>query len=489
MQLRSVVEGCEYSIGHILHQPLNLAELVARLSSVLTILHSKSPALMLLSFGTLALKTWLGSAVQRMKDRLHELEAPYQSADLQSWHQVLDAPRLRMIREMGLEPFELSRFRSSMATNLAQKHRSHLGLKLLQPLHDLFDRSTEIATLWAGSVLMRLPRSRLVATDLLGFISMADTAFTLCQWLHANVVTFESDVLEPVAELLEVFELVPRIGLDSPPLSSMPPAETLEWSIRFEHVQFSYPARPRARILREITFEAEAGKMLGVVGPSGGGKSSVLALILRVYEPNSGRICIAGRQSCSFNPVWLRRQVALVPQDPIMIEGSILDNLLYGCSSDMCRSMPSDDELAQAMDQACCLHTFCHQPDHFPEGWQTQLGFGARQLSGGERQRLAIARVLVTRPSVLLLDEATSALDQPTHQLVMSNLRTFMHGRTIICVVRHLLLFFSSDRTESALCHCRLPFRRTGWPTSSASATSLSVSQTALWCKSGARQS
>jgi ABC-type multidrug transport system fused ATPase/permease subunit len=215
----------------------------------------------------------------------------------------------------------------------------------------------------------------------------------------------------------------------------MPPAETLEWSIRFEQVHFSYPARPRARILRGITFEAEAGKVLGVVGPSGGGKSSVLALILRVYDANSGGIFIAGQQSNSFNPVWMRRQIAVVPQDPIMIEGSILDNLVYGCSSDTSRSMPSEDELARAMDQACCLHTFCQQPSHFPEGWQTQLGFGARQLSGGERQRLAIARALVTRPSVLLLDEATSALDQPTHLLVMSNLRKFMRGRTIICVV------------------------------------------------------
>jgi ATP-binding cassette subfamily B protein len=205
--------------------------------------------------------------------------------------------------------------------------------------------------------------------------------------------------------------------------------------VRFDRVNFAYPARPESQVLKGLSFEAGVGRVVALVGPSGSGKSTIAALLLRFYDPQQGRILFDGRPATDYGLHELRSQMALVPQEVLLFGGSIAENIAYG------RPGASQAEIESAARRANA-HDFISR---FPEGYRTQVGERGVKVSGGERQRIAIARALLKDPSILILDEATSALDAESERLVQQALEELMKGRTCFVIAHRLSTIRNAD--------------------------------------------
>jgi ABC-type multidrug transport system fused ATPase/permease subunit len=199
-------------------------------------------------------------------------------------------------------------------------------------------------------------------------------------------------------------------------------------NVVFEDVRFTYPARPDVPVLRGVSLQAKAGERIALVGPSGAGKSTIVSLVLRFYDPDSGRILLDGRDERDLDLASVRSRVAIVPQEVLLFGGSIRDNIAYG------RTEASDAEIREAARQANCADFI----ERFPEKYETLVGERGVKLSGGQRQRIAIARAFLRNPDLLLLDEATSALDSESEGLVQQALDTLLAGRTAIIIAHRL---------------------------------------------------
>ena len=205
-------------------------------------------------------------------------------------------------------------------------------------------------------------------------------------------------------------------------------------TIEFADVSFDYGRDGFG--LEDVSFRIEPGEFIGVVGPSGGGKSTVIDLLLRFYEPRSGAILVDGAPVGELSLSHLRGMIGLVPQDVFLWNDSILANLVYPS-----RQLPSEHVVAAA--KAAQLHDFV---ESLPEGYDTHVGERGLAISGGERQRLAICRAIVEQPRILLLDEATSALDALIDQEIRAALETARQGRTTIIVAHRLVTVMHADR-------------------------------------------
>ncbi len=214
---------------------------------------------------------------------------------------------------------------------------------------------------------------------------------------------------------------------------AFPPAQG---RIRFENVSFRYPSRPDTLALERLSLEIEPGETVAFVGPSGAGKSTTFQLLLRFYDPLSGRIVIDGVDISKAKPDELRLRIGLVPQETVLFGTSARENIRYG------RPGASDAEI-EAAARAAGADSFIRQ---LPEGYDTFLGERGARLSGGQRQRIAIARALLKDPPILLLDEATSSLDAESERYVQQALEKLMQNRTTIIIAHRLATVLKADR-------------------------------------------
>jgi ABC transporter fused permease/ATP-binding protein len=212
--------------------------------------------------------------------------------------------------------------------------------------------------------------------------------------------------------------------------------QVIKGNLEFKDLSFNYPSRPEMKVLQSVNFEAKAGERVAIVGPSGAGKSTIASLILRFYDPQSGKVLFDGKAASSFTLTDIRNQVAIVPQDVLLFGGSILENIAYG------RLNASKEDIIQAAKRANA-HEFI---DSFPEGYDTLVGERGVKLSGGQRQRIAIARALLKDPAILVLDEATSSLDSESERLVQEALEELMKNRTSIIIAHRLSTIREADR-------------------------------------------
>jgi ATP-binding cassette subfamily B protein len=204
--------------------------------------------------------------------------------------------------------------------------------------------------------------------------------------------------------------------------------------VALEGVDFSYePGRPA---LRDVTLQVAAGQRLSLVGPSGAGKTTVAALLARFYDPQAGRVTIDGRDLRDCSLEWLREQVGLLLQEPILFTGTVAENIVYGGEATM-------EEIVVAA-RAAGAHDFV---EDLPDGYETVLGARGEGLSGGQKQRLAIARTLLRDPAVLLLDEPTTGLDAASEEQVVASLERLMRDRTVILITHSPRLARLADRT------------------------------------------
>ena len=207
-------------------------------------------------------------------------------------------------------------------------------------------------------------------------------------------------------------------------------------AISFEHVRFHYPARPDTAALEDFSLSVRPGETVALVGPSGAGKSTVLQLLLRFHDPQSGSIRIDGIDLRELDPTRLRERIALVPQDPVIFGADAQENIRYG------RLDASDDDVIAAARNAEA-HEFLTA---LPDGYRSFLGEKGTRLSGGQQQRLAIARAVLKDAPILLLDEATSALDAQSERAIQQALERLMQGRTTLVIAHRLATVLRADR-------------------------------------------
>jgi len=210
--------------------------------------------------------------------------------------------------------------------------------------------------------------------------------------------------------------------------------ESLRGGVRFEQVNFGY--RPNTPVIKNMSLEAKAGEILALVGPTGAGKTTIINLLTRFYEINSGKITIDGKDICDIKKADLRRKLGLVLQDTFLFSGSVMDNIRYG------RLEAADEDVIHAAKMADADH-FIRQ---LPQGYQTQLSERASNLSQGQRQLLAIARAILADPSILILDEATSSVDTRTEARIQKALLRLMQGRTSFVIAHRLSTIRDADK-------------------------------------------
>lgn len=211
---------------------------------------------------------------------------------------------------------------------------------------------------------------------------------------------------------------------------------TLAGDIVYKDVYFSYPTRTEMEILKGINIEIKEGQKVALVGQSGGGKSTIVSLLMKFYPLDKGEILINGQQISKYNITYLRQNIGIVPQEVILFGGTVRENILYG------KPHATDSELIEAAQKSNCLEFI----ESFPEGFETIVGERGIKLSGGQRQRIAIARAILKDPRILLLDEATSSLDAESERLVQEALDTLMEGRTSIIVAHRLATIKNVDQ-------------------------------------------
>ena len=261
---------------------------------------------------------------------------------------------------------------------------------------------------------------------------------------YAVIVSFSAGIVSEVygdlqraagamERLVELLETEPTIRAPEKPASFVEPPKG---HVIIDHVDFHYPSRPNAAALQDFSLTVEPGETVALVGPSGAGKSTVFQLLLRFYDPESGRIVLDDVDIRTADPTTVRGRLALVPQDPFLFGDTAAANILYGDPT-------ASHEAVQAAARDAVADEFIRA---LPHGYDSYLGEKGVRLSGGQRQRLSIARAILRNPSVLLLDEATSALDAENERLVQDALNRLMQGRTTIVIAHRLATVVKADR-------------------------------------------
>jgi len=257
-----------------------------------------------------------------------------------------------------------------------------------------------------------------------------------------NTFAMMPDASTARSAAINVFKLVDSVPLIDVRDTSGEKPSNVKGLMECEKLVFAYPTRQSVPVFKKLSVTANPGETLALVGESGGGKSTIVGLTERFYDPWSGEIMLDGKSITSLNLRWLRSQIGIVGQEPDLFRGSVRENIAYGLGQE--EGTVVTDELIQEAAKLANAHDFIME---LPSGHDTDVGErGGEQLSGGQRQRVAIARALVRNPRILLLDEATSALDVASEALVQEALVRAAKGRTTIMVAHRLSTFQAADK-------------------------------------------
>jgi ATP-binding cassette subfamily B protein len=289
--------------------------------------------------------------------------------------------------------------------------------------------SSVVVVLWLGA------RDVLAGRMTAGLLSQ----FVLYAVLGASALGQLSEVWSEISaaagsagRISELLAVEPQIASPRSPA----PFAGSRGDIAFARVSFAYPVGRDAPTLHDVSFHITPGETVAIVGPSGAGKSTIFQLLMRFYDPQSGAIFLDGTDIRTLRVEDVRRQIALVPQDPVIFGITVAENIAYG----------SDNVSEAAMHQAALQAGADEFIRALPDGYDTRLGERGSTLSGGQRQRLAIARAIVRDAPVLLLDEATSSLDAESEALVQSALERLMRGRTTLVIAHRLATVLKANR-------------------------------------------
>ena len=310
-----------------------------------------------------------------------------------------------------------------------------------------------LCVLYYGSVLVS--RGHLSVGSLTSFAMYSATVGLGFSGI-SQVYSETSKALSSAQRVFEVLETIPSIDQEHGSYLAH-----VIGKLDLVDVHFAYPSRPDAAVLQGLSIHISPGEVVALAGASGVGKSTVAALLTRMYEPTRGSLLLDDVDISLLSPTWLRQQIAVVSQDPVLFAASILDNILYGdasAPSERCgvclggaqkagRGGIADEDARRARAEKAAAEANAKAfIDELPEGYGTAVGERGTQLSGGQRQRVAIARAMLRDPRILVLDEATSALDFQSEHLVREALVRLMRGRTTLVIAHRTSTIASADR-------------------------------------------
>jgi ATP-binding cassette subfamily B protein len=337
---------------------------------------------------------------------------------------------VRTMQAFGAEDFSRRRFAAAtegayLAARSATKARA-----ILTAFAIFLAFASVVGVLWLGA--HDVLEGRMTGGQLSQFLLYALLASSALGQL-SEVWSEISAAAGAAGRLAEIMRIPSLIVAPPHPVALPEPARG---EIAFDSVGFAYPSRPDKLVFDGLSFRVAPGEKVAIVGPSGAGKSTLFQLLMRFYDPTSGRVLIDGVDAAKVDPAALRRRIALVPQDAVIFAASVADNIAYGSAN-------ASRAAIEAAAKRAAAHEFIVA---LPEGYDTKLGERGVTLSGGQRQRLAIARAILKDAPILLLDEATSALDAENEVLVQTALDHVMQGRTTLIIAHRLATILAADR-------------------------------------------
>ena len=367
------------------------------------------------------LMNFFGKKIRRSSGQIQE-----STADITSVLQET-VSSARVVKSFVREQYEIARFDRENMANFDANMRNTRYRATLTPTIEFVAAVGVTMILWYGG--NNVIQGETTAGALVAFLAYAVNISNPIKRITRAVGHIQKALAaaQRVFDLLDMQEAIQ----DQPGAQALPP---VTGTVSFEHVSFSYNREDE--VLHDLSFEVKPGQAVGLVGPSGAGKSTVASLLPRFYDCDSGLIRIDGTDIKQVTLDSLRNQVGIVPQETILFNGTVYDNILYG------RLDATKEEIVEAA-KAANAHDFIMA---LPDGYNSKLGDRGVNISGGQRQRIAIARAILKDPRILILDEATSALDTESEQLVQDALNRLMEGRTSIIIAHRLSTIKNADR-------------------------------------------
>ena len=367
----------------------------------------------------LALVVVIRPLIGRLRRRARELAA--ERGELTS-HVAEMVASVKLVRAYVAEAFELERFRRLADRYRKRVLRAQRFSSLTTPVSEVFGGVVIVLVLWYGTLLALGGAAALRPEELITFLVVALRLMSPVK----SVANYPAQMTGAVASAERVFEV-----LDLPPEDRDRPGETearFRDRITYEHVSFAYPETGDGEVLQDVDLDVRRGQVVAIVGPSGAGKTTLVDLLPRFYEPTGGRILMDGVPVTRLTRRSLRALMGIVAQETVLLNDTVFANIAYG----------RDDftlDQVRAAAQAANADEFIAR---LPGGYQTVLGERGTRLSGGQRQRIAIARALLRDPPILILDEAMSALDPESERLVQEAIDRLMQHRTVFVIAHRL---------------------------------------------------
>lgn len=335
---------------------------------------------------------------------------------------------VRVVKSFGREDYELSRFQEKNDSNFRAKVKTAQYGAVLTPIIELIAAMAFTAILWYGGY--EVFRGRMQPSALIAYFTLLLTITSPLRSMSKLSSTVQKALAaaERVFETMDIHNHLKEEVKDAEVLSSV------EGHVEFVDVSFSY--NEGEEVLSDINLQALPGEIVALVGPSGAGKTTLVDLIPKFYQPDSGVICLDGKDINKVNLASLRKFIGIVPQETVLFSGTIKDNIRYG-------NLEASDEEIIAAARAANAHDFVMK---FPKQYESLVGERGVGLSGGQRQRIAIARAILKNPRILILDEATSALDAESESLVQEALDRLMQNRTTFVIAHRLTTIKNADK-------------------------------------------
>uniref|UniRef100_G1PQL4 Mitochondrial potassium channel ATP-binding subunit n=1 Tax=Myotis lucifugus TaxID=59463 RepID=G1PQL4_MYOLU len=417
-RLTTDVQEFKSSFKLVISQGLRSCTQVVGCLVSLSMLSTRLTLLMLVAMPSLmGVGTLMGSALRKLSRQCQEQIARATGVADEALGNV------RTVRAFAMEQREEERYGAELEGSRCKAEALGRGIALFQGLSNIAFNCMVLGTLFIGGSLVA--GQQLTGGDLMSFLVASQTV----QRSMANLSVLFGQVVRGLSAGARVFEymtLSPCIPLSG---GNCVPREQLRGSITFHNVSFSYPCRPGFPVLKDFTLTLPPGRIVALVGQSGGGKTTVASLLERFYDPTAGRVTLDGQDLRTLDPSWLRGQViGFISQEPVLFGTTIMENIRFG-------KLGASDEEVYAAAREANAHEFITS---FPDGYNTVVGERGTTLSGGQKQRLAIARALIKQPAVLILDEATSALDAESERVVQEALDRASTGRTVLVIAHRL---------------------------------------------------